>query len=74
MKKKALYEEVLTIYATLNATAYKVSIGLPGSLSLGSYAPSLRAFQIKYIRVIPSVIPSPHLTLQNAHTILARYT
>ena len=49
-----------------------VSIGLPGSCSQGSYSPSLGAFQIKhlYIRVILSVIPSPHLTLQT-HTFFS---
>ena len=49
-----------------------VSNGLPGYRSQGSLAPSLGAFQIThfYICVIVSVILSPHLTLQNAHTIL----
>ena len=49
-----------------------VSIELPGSRSQGSLAPLLGAFQTThlYSRVIASVIPSPHLTLQNAHTIL----
>ena len=48
-----------------------VSLGLHGSLSQGSYALSLGAFQIKhlYINVILSVIPSPHLT-QQTRTIL----
>ena len=43
-----------------------VALGLPGSLSQRSYALSLGAFQINhlYICVLPSVIPSPHLTLQ----------
>ena len=50
-----------------------VSTGLPGYCSQGSLAPSLGAFQIThfYICVIVRVIPSPHLTLQSAHTILA---
>ena len=38
-----------------------VSLGLPCSLSQGSYAPSLRAFQIEHLHI--SVIPSLHLNL-----------
>ena len=43
-----------------------VSLALAGSLSQRSYVPSLGAFQIKhlYIRVTPTFIPSPNLTLQ----------
>ena len=45
-----------------------VSIGLPGSLSQGNYAPSLGAFQIKHLYI--GVNPITTLDTANAHTIL----
>ena len=53
-----------------------VSLGLPGSLSQGSYTLSLEAFQIKhlYIRVIsPKYYPLTTLDTANACTILVSY-
>ena len=39
------------------------SLGLPGSLSQGSYAPSLGEFQIKHLYIlVPSQVSSPHRT------------